>query len=138
MKVIFLDIDGVLNDFTNGIYADDTPTDQHLAQLKYIVEATGAELVLSSSWRMKSRDYKLVVKRLADFDMKLFGMTAELRGGRSEEIKDWLNNHREVTSYVILDDIEMPDELKARQVRTTLAYGLLPSHAKKAIDILNR
>lgn len=134
MKVIFLDIDGVLNDFTMGVYGDDTPTDSHLRQLKYIVDETGAEIILSSTWRLFSRSRKIVEKRLADYGMKLSGFTQELRS-RPEEIQDWLKRH-DVESYVILDDEEMPKELKARAVQTTLAYGLLPSHAVKAIKIL--
>ena len=48
-KVIFLDIDGVLNDegknLKRGVYIDEEMT----ARLKKIVEATGAQIVLSSS-----------------------------------------------------------------------------------------
>lgn len=54
MKVIFCDIDGVLNE-------DTTPTrtksrvifidEEKLLRLKRIVDATGAKIVLSSTWR---------------------------------------------------------------------------------------
>lgn len=48
-KVIFLDSDGVLNDegknLKRGVYIDEEMT----ARLKKIVEATGAQIVLSSS-----------------------------------------------------------------------------------------
>ena len=50
-KVIFLDIDGVLNDEgeerEKGVYIDET----RVQRLASIVEQTGAEIVLSSSWR---------------------------------------------------------------------------------------
>lgn len=55
MKVVFLGIDGVLNsaaydrqrDWTKRTYIDKT----RLPLLKQIVDATGAEIVLSSTWR---------------------------------------------------------------------------------------
>ena len=54
MKVIFLDIDGVLNgrrfvpkDDKVGVLIDDTRLDL----IKQVVDAIGAKIVLSSSWR---------------------------------------------------------------------------------------
>ena len=56
MKVVFLDIDGVLNDDTTPsrtksrlIFVDR----EKLLRLKRIVAATGAKIVLSSTWRHK-------------------------------------------------------------------------------------
>lgn len=46
MKIIFLDIDGVLN--TNS---DRNISDEKLIFLSELVSKTGAEIVLSSSWR---------------------------------------------------------------------------------------
>ena len=59
-KVIFLDVDGVLNNgtwaiemFDKGIrvYHDDLLYEPSLEQLKRIVDTTGAFIVVSSSWR---------------------------------------------------------------------------------------
>ena len=138
MKVIFLDIDGVLNDFTSSADIwEDTPTDMHLRNLKLIVDATGAEIVLSSTWRLFKDTRKVVEKRLADFGMKFIDRTIELRN-RADEIEEWLSRHPEVNKFVILDDecISL-ERLKANLVQTTMAYGLLPTHVRKAIKILN-
>ena len=60
IKVIFLDVDGVLNNgtwaiemFDKGIrvYHDDLLYEPSLEQLKRIVDSTGAVIVVSSSWR---------------------------------------------------------------------------------------
>ena len=61
MKVIFLDIDGVLNE-------DTTPTrtqscalfidQEKLLRLKRIIDATQAKIVLSSTWRYDRDDPK--------------------------------------------------------------------------------
>ena len=138
MKVIFLDVDGVLNDFSSSANIwDDTPTDTHLKCLKLIVDETGAEIVLSSSWRLFMKNRKVVEKRLADFGMKFISCTLELRD-RAEEIEEWLSRHPEVDKFVILDDeCASLKRLKANLVQTTIAYGLLPTHVQKAIKILN-
>ena len=46
-KVIFLDIDGVLNQDNGGPKIEEC----YVKLLAHIVEETGAELILSSSWR---------------------------------------------------------------------------------------
>lgn len=140
MKIIFLDIDGVLNDFTaqGKDYFDDTPSDLHLRNLKEIVDETGAEIVLSSTWRLFKGLRKIVEKRLSDYGMKFIDSTIELREGRAAEISEWLTRHPDVTDYVILDDDFISERYRARHVKTSMAYGLLPTHVTKAISILNR
>lgn len=54
MKVIFLDVDGVLNsqDLFERCGEELVPIDEeNIRYLKEIVDATGAQIVLSSSWR---------------------------------------------------------------------------------------
>lgn len=51
MKIIFLDVDGVLNSVQDG-YSIRLRTDSHLKLLQHIVKETGAKIVLSSSWRI--------------------------------------------------------------------------------------
>ena len=50
LKVIFLDVDGVLNSKQDG-NSIKLRTDSHFRLLQEIVKATGAKIVLSSSWR---------------------------------------------------------------------------------------
>ena len=53
MKVIFLDIDGVLNslDCKEKIEGYLFVEDKKIALLKELIDATGAKIVLSSTWR---------------------------------------------------------------------------------------
>lgn len=61
IKVIFLDIDGVCNGFSTKEKCDQGPGQQSryitgvepgkVALIKKIIDATGAKIVLSSSWR---------------------------------------------------------------------------------------
>ena len=59
-KIVFLDVDGVLNNGTWAeemyeqgvrVYHDDILHEPSLAQLRRIVDETGAVIVVSSSWR---------------------------------------------------------------------------------------
>ena len=53
MKVIFLDIDGVLNVISQGHDEYGSLFHKHFEDnLRYIIEQTGAKIVISSTWRM--------------------------------------------------------------------------------------
>lgn len=61
MKIIFLDVDGVLNnskwvkrmfDECVHVYAKDMLEDRAIRLLKQIIDATGASVVITSTWRM--------------------------------------------------------------------------------------
>jgi len=138
MKIIFLDIDGVLNDAPTIMEKDnDLPAEPHLSCLKQIVDATGAEIVLSSTWRLFPQARNDVRNKLKTVGLQFIDRTKELRD-RDTEIREWLGRHPEVDSYVILDDeTEFSPELTAHQVITTFYEGLLQKHIKLAVEILN-
>ncbi len=110
MKTLFLDIDGVLNHEISG---DDKILDELLDRLKIIIDKTGAQIVLTSTWRVLEENR---VKLRAAFEPKgldWVDQTPDLQVGfpgwdnyihRSVEIKDWLSRHPEVTRFAILDD----------------------------------
>ena len=131
MKVIFLDIDGVLNvsetydridsenklNGTKKIYIDEFRV-QYLSE---IVKRTGAEIVLSSSLRgmFKKVDGKVVARNnhfapqfvsvLAKYGLYLYDIIPKVDSDnnyldKGEAIKSWLSNHLDVESFVILDD----------------------------------
>jgi HAD domain in Swiss Army Knife RNA repair proteins len=103
MKVIFLDIDGVLT-------SDETPNPRKfpyiidsrlLDRFRELVKRTEAKVVLSSTWRVDP------VGRLA---AKFYGVPfddccPDMPGSpRCEEMQVWLRQHPEVTRYAVLDD----------------------------------
>jgi len=138
MKIIFLDIDGVLNDAPTILEKEnDLPAKNHLECLKQIVDATGAQIVLSSTWRLFPQSRNDVKNALRNVGLEFVDRTKELHD-RDKEIREWLSRHPEVESYVILDDEnEFSNELAKHQVLTTFYEGLLPKHVPLAIDILN-
>lgn len=115
MKVIFLDIDGVLNSRRSSIAFNGMPWPDHtndvweekfdhiaIGLLRDAIEKTNAVCVLSSTWRYDGSE---LVQRLARFlQVPIIGVTRSLSMTRGDEIKEWLDNHKEVTHYAILDD----------------------------------
>ena len=61
MKVIFLDIDGVLNSDAS-LMVDDRVEGDLILNLKYIVDKTDAKIILSSSWRLYFKLLKINLK----------------------------------------------------------------------------
>ncbi len=137
MKVIFLDVDGVLNS-SKDKFSMSLETDRHLIYLKRIVDATDAVVVLSSSWRKISSLRKALENRLRSYDIEIIDSTKSLPGTRGSEIKEWLSRNPDVESFVILDDDSDMDEYKSTNlVKTEYDEGLKKEHIEKAVSILN-
>lgn len=154
MKVIFLDIDGVLNtlDTTDscGIYCG--VDDDKILLLKRIVNSTNAKLVLSSSWRVnKTRDGEPEIelrnhldKRLAQHGLEIYSETPEHPSGnslhRGWEIKQWRDQHKNLDYWIVLDDMIFNDFHKfgvmEHLVLTDEWDGLTERDTEKAIWML--
>ena len=157
MKIIFLDVDGVLNSKMYKATPVEGDTDNHnyidLSRVKLvadIVNATDAKIVLSSSWRVDwdksddlcGNDAKYINKCLNKYGISIIDKTPyiSLFTERRKEILIWLSNHYlEVESFVVLDDMNKGWEQLADRVVVTNpnGYGLEEEHVKKAIELLN-
>jgi len=105
VKVIFLDIDGVLNSVKTVYRSGFDFIDPVLVSLlSDIVKATGAEIVLSSTWRLCDKDLNLVKNALYEYNMSLIGVTPYL-SSRNEEIREWMVG-KAVLKFAILDDMK--------------------------------
>ena len=146
-KIIFLDVDGVLNSETfhswlwdnhvKKYYGYELLDQRAILCLQDIVFTTGAEIVLSSSWRISSRMSKMLEEQLKPYSLSIIDRTiSDARGERGDEIKEWLSRNPDVTHYVILDDDSDMSDIADHLVKTTFYKGLLPEHAAKAIEML--
>lgn len=137
MKILFLDIDGVVNNAHASSSIDGWPIERFSAFLiGRIVEATGCKVVLSSSWRHSPEGCVVVEKKV----VRLFDKTGDGRGlvSRGSEIKEWLIAHPEVARYAILDDnSDMLTEQMPNFFQTTWEQGLTEDIANKVIEHLN-
>ena len=146
-KIIFLDVDGVLNseEFSRWLWDNHEKKyrgyellDQRaILCLQDIVFITGAEIVLSSSWRISSLRTKQLKEQLLPYGLEIIDRTiSDARGERGDEIKEWLSRNPDVSHYVILDDDNDMSDIKDHLIQTTFYKGLLPEHAAKAIEML--
>jgi hypothetical protein len=150
-KVIFLDFDGVLNN-DNFLMSLD-PTTPHgeghidpkaVMLLNTIVEITGAEIVISSSWRIPytiEELKKFLTRRGFDHADKIIGRTPGVdRNDRGVEIFVWLSRAEETGDgaehFVILDDNDDMKPLMQHLVRTNPDVGLCEEDMLKAIEQL--
>jgi hypothetical protein len=157
MKVIFLDIDGVLNcnstrERIGGIYFVE---DDKIEILQEIIEYTDAKVVLSSTWRIgwemmqndpnyHDKHFEMLRDKLQEHGIQLYDRTPIMSGEhRGREIDEWLRCHPNVESFVILDDDSDMDEHIGRLVKTrwnAVGYGggLMRKHIKLATELLNK
>ena len=155
MKIIFLDVDGVLNwDHTkarcNGFLGIDKIRVQRLA---HIVEATGAVIVLTSTWGawFEVGAYKQTDKSAKYLSNKLRaqGLRNFRHSGRASAIQSYLEQQEHfIENYVILDD-EMFWGYEVPPLKNHLVYcisdvfhhdelsGLTDNLVQHAINILN-
>lgn len=143
MKVLFLDVDGVLNMYgSGGIYALNR---KRLQLLQKIIQETDAKIVLSSTWRILSEARRRLKNVLGYRGLSIHDVTPQFgvkengeRFYRGHEINDWLDRHPEVTQYVILDDDgDMLDTQLRHFVQTDGKIGLTETLAYRATYILN-
>lgn len=152
-RIVFVDIDGVLNN-RSGYRAGNIdeygrkPDPACVASLNRITDATGAGIVVSSTWRiaglMRMREtFRAwgVTAPVFDITPKLFNYRGDIAISvpRGREIAAWLANNKtlySLQSFVILDDNADMEHLAPYLILTTFEHGLTPKLAEWAISIL--
>lgn len=139
MKIIFLDIDGVLNGYNKWTYliiniskALHIPTniirntlrifevkEKYVKRLNKIVKNTGAKIVMSSSWRHgywnipyeeKCRDQKRLHDLLDKYSLEVIDITPNSKNGiREDEINQWINETKFAIDSFVILDDESYD-----------------------------
>lgn len=151
MKVVFLDLDGVLNSFSErkGKEISLVINKEKVEKLKRIVDETGATLVLSSSWRKYwNRRYHqqdsagwIINQALAEFGLEVWDKIPVLPyTSRNDEIRAWLVGKSYIDALAILDDKDMAWDkyLRKHWVQPDgFQSGLTEEDADRAIRILN-
>jgi hypothetical protein len=153
-RVLFLDVDGVLNH--RGVFTPGAGTailcPKAVERLKRVVSETGAAVVLSSTWRLGrvpnehlSKLKACGVMDKAHEDWRTIEMPHDFTTSRlifsrrGDEIAEWLARHPEVTEYAIVDDdSDMLPEQSARFVQTSFEDGLTDRHADALISLFSR
>ena len=159
-KVIFLDIDGVLN---TKFWFTQKERDQYgntfdpvsVSNLAKIIAKTGAEIVISSSWKWMGLETLQMMWEERMLPGKVIDITPESVSDdyllyadlenidffsiRGQEINDWMKLYgKDISHYVIIDDMDIPlKEQQSHFVLTDPNVGVTEWDATKAIAILN-
>lgn len=157
MKVVFLDIDGVLNNeqspdhgawavnmhghVREGLLGIDPV---NLPPLRDLLDRSGAQVVLSSTWRLGSEGFSQTTANLWRAGMRICfaGLTPRIGTERGHEIQAWLDAwnacvpNDPVTHFVILDDSSDMAHLMPHLVRTDYREGLTMEHVEPVLRLL--
>ena len=161
MKVIFLDVDGVLNSVgwmkknDGKKHGNSEINPENVKMLKEIVEKTGAKIVLSSTWRnvdgsdgeLRHPMYDYLVEELRKFDIEIFSRTPLINNNRPKEIKTWLDETSfDIESFISIDDDFGEKDYEKQGICNRLIKtqfwdingGLQKEHIQQAIQLLNK
>ena len=155
MKVIFLDIDGVLN---SEEFLKNNPNEQidrkNVEVLKTVIDKTNAAIVMSSGWKLWFDDNMMpkegysqyLYDILCEFNIRIVDKTPdfstdEIRANKTfshvkaKEIIAWLNEHRSVEKYAILDDLDLEnEEINEHLIRTNSHVGITEADGLSIIE----
>lgn len=144
MKLLFLDVDGVLNHTacdwtTDALHALDLAC---VARVKRIVQETSAQIVLSSTWRLSDAGCARLLEVLAP--IPILRATPVIREGlyreadRRVEIAQVIDEEQ-TSRWAVLDDDTDADLADGSFFRTNFeGGGLTDTIAYQVIDYLNR
>ncbi len=149
MKILFLDIDGVLNSERYirkcgrcGLLIDPT----RLALVKMIVDATDAKIVLTTSWR-EHWDIDVngcdsvgceINDVFSEIGLRIFDKTPSIDRNREKEIEEWLSYNYPIDNFVVIDDCFLDSKtIRGHFVKTdNYSDGIDESNVEEAIKIL--
>lgn len=149
MKVIFLDVDGVLN--TDNLlreYGYSYVCPDRVILLKKIITATDAKIVLSSDWRRRPESRSLIREALKLQDLEFIDCTPIMTRKLSQwierhlEISTWMEEYAEepIDKFAIIDDLcsaRIPNDPDSFFRTYPHDIGLTNEIANKIIEYLN-
>jgi len=144
MKVLFLDVDGVLNNEEffkelqdEGVSIFHRLDPRCLDHLERIVTETGCVIVVSSTWRLGKESLQDLKYYLDYYELSIHSITpGNSCSPRRDEINLWLHQNPGVEKFAILDDDKDAD-VGHSFFRTTFDRGLTKSIANRVIAHLN-
>ena len=161
-RIICLDIDGGLNsNFWNESHqkeiSDGKLIDvERVRVLAQLIKRTSAEIILHSGWRFwfdaemtpLRHEAAMLAGMLSKEGLEIAGVTPDLTTEeirktkkfslvKADEILLWLEKHPDVSSWVVLDDLDLHNiSVEKHQVKTDQTVGLTLEDAAEAEKIL--
>lgn len=146
MRILFLDVDGVLNNITS-LTNGNKHCPECITCLNQITRQSGAKIVVSSSRRGNPKLSEIF--KYWGIEEEIYGITPSLEQRldssglfvsveRGHEIQKWLDRTSlKIESFVILDDDKDMAHLIDRLVQTDFRTGLAPKHVEMALKVLS-
>jgi hypothetical protein len=142
VSILFLDVDGVLNNRRTrqvtecGCTGVDGVNVKHLQR---ILKETGCAIVVSSTWRRWPELMRELWAKLgAETEARCLGFTPVMDScDRGIEIQKWLNDNEYRDQFVIVDDDSDMVHLAPYLVKTDNNHGLTGENADEIIRRLN-
>lgn len=161
-RVIFLDIDGVLNSsFWNAGHQKEISAGmlidlEKIRLLGKLVRNTKAEIILHSGWkfwfdpdlkplckeaaylqRQMQREGLMIAGTTPDHSTEEIRISKKFSLVKAGEILAWLDEHKEVDQWIVLDDLDLHDpRIEIHQLRTDPDTGLTEEDVQKAEGML--
>jgi hypothetical protein len=149
VKVIFLDIDGVLNseawwnrpEVRSLPFYERSFDPRAVKRLNHLIRESDAGIVLSSSWRTNRRSDAEALFRLAGIEGEAVGVTPWLlknrQATRGDEIRAWLARQFDrPEKFIVVDDGADMGALEPHLVQVDHRVGLQDSDVKRAVRLL--
>lgn len=133
MRIIFTDIDGVLNPHWRTKWSK-----KSIALYNDICKEYGLKPVITSTWRIAHTKEQLQeIFKSQGIEIEIYDYTPLLGGARGLEIKEWLDNN-DYDSFVIIDDKTSDIEPYVENVVKCRSWvGLSSDEIKDIKKILN-
>lgn len=156
MKLLFLDIDGCLNTHSWDQDAKSSTLDRDkVERLNYVLNETGARIVVSSAWRYMVHGGAMTLGGF-DYLLRTHGVIADAVVGitrmdtmidkeapkpdeRGEQISDWLMNDNRWSGhpYAVIDDLDAGITAAGHPfVQCDGKVGMTDADAERLIELL--
>lgn len=140
MNVVFLDFDGVLNTENKYSPTGDFSTSPCKNLNKLLEESPELKIVVSSNWRSKGfAKVKEILKKNGIDSDRVIDITDEAhRDNRGHHIERYVQDHKDIQHFVILDDKNDMDKILDHLVQINPVVGITTKDVEKALEILKK
>eukprot|EP01084_Bolivina_argentea_P101686 182269_1 len=151
IKILFLDIDGVLNTLPQSTESSTNPKhflpEIRLKRLKNIIDCTNCKIVLSSSWRLREFSKKTLWEKFGsvgiDVKSTYIGDTPIIKKHRTFQIEQYIiDSKKKISAWCAVDDMDLDSTVQTAEimkqhfVKTNLSHGLTESKMNEIIAVL--
>jgi len=141
-KIVFLDVDGVLHSI-RVTRQEQLFNAQKMGLLRRILNASGAQIVLSSAWRRTAPTLRMAYAMLQKHGIATpIDITPDygLCGKRSAEILTWVDKYQ-IKDWIAIDDMDLnagEPRMRPHFIKCNPLVGLTNDLVEQSINILNK